>query len=295
MNQSLAGTLAFLALAAAPARASQAQPLGLEAHWDARVAMVTGDVLVRPAEGGEDAAAQDGMPLEEGDEIVVPAAGLAEVALDGGSLMTIRENSVFKIEKTAKGEASFFLQIGSLLAKIQKLGDSSLRVRTPMAVVAVRGTEFGVDVAGGDTHVGVFDEGRVEVSGESGASLALISNQETSVAKGSPPLHAAQLRRFMRHRVLMRNSARRIAAIRAQWKPLPPGERRSLRQSVIERMRAHRLKRMEKRRELLLQRNIDKKRDEQQLKERRNLMENRRKLEERREKIKRRGQRRDGR
>jgi|CXWL01.1.fsa_nt_gi hypothetical protein len=276
MNQLLLAALASLFLTASAARAQ-------EERWDARIAAVSGDVVVRAAEGGAEAAAEAGMPLEEGDEVVVAAEGSAEVALDGGSLITVRENSEFKIEKAAKSDATFFLKIGSLLAKIQKLGENRLRVKTPTAVAAVRGTEFGVEVEGDSSHVGVFDEGKVAVSGDSGEPELLISNQETSVAKGMAPVNVKQLQRFVRHRARMRGHARRIAAIRAKWKALPPQERGALRNQVMERMRAQRVKILEKRREILKKKDDSgRQRDEAQ---RKRMLENRRKMEERRERI----------
>ncbi|UPT72573.1 MAG: methylmalonyl-CoA mutase family protein [Elusimicrobiota bacterium] len=157
-------------------------------NWDARLGDVSGDVSVQPADGSPEVSGEADMPLEEGDRVVVGEGGSAEVALDGGSLITVREKSDLKIEKSDKADSSFFLAAGSLLAKIQKLGTQRFRVRTTSAVAAVRGTEFGVEVDGEDSHVGVFDEGKVEVTGAAGGTPELlISNQETSVAKGAAP------------------------------------------------------------------------------------------------------------
>ena len=276
MSQFLLAAFAVLFLTAAPARAQ-------EEKWDARIAAVSGDVVVRPAEGGAEVSAEAGMPLDEGDQIVASADSSAEVALDGSNLITVRENSEFAIEKAAKGDATFFLKIGSLLAKIQKLGEYRLRVKTPTAVAAVRGTEFGVEVEGESSHVGVFDEGKVLVSGDSGEPMTLISNQETSVAKGKTPGNATQLQRFVRSRARMRGHARRIAAIRAKWKAMPAEQRGELRKKVMERMRVQRVKTLEKRREGLKKRDDSGRgRDEMQ---RKRMMEDRRKMEERRERI----------
>jgi hypothetical protein len=255
-----------------------------EGSWDARLGAVSGDVTVHAADGSPEVSGEDGMPLEEGDRVVVAEGGSAEVALDGGSLITVRENSDFKIEKTSKGDSSFFLSVGSLLAKIQKLGTQRMRVRTPTAVAAVRGTEFGVDVDGESSHIGVFDEGKVEVTGEAGGPPeVLITNQETSVRKGGAPVHAIQLQRFMAHRALMRGHGRRIAAIKGKWKALPPDQRREMRKKFIERMRENRKKMLEKRSEMKQKLNDKQKQAvERRLRERR---EGLRKMEERREKI----------
>jgi hypothetical protein len=204
--------------------------------WDARLTAVTGEVVVHPADGGEESSAEIGMPLEQGDRIVTSPGAEAEIALDGGSLITLRENSDFTLEKTAKSESVFALALGSMLAKIQKLGTQRLQIRTPSSVAAVRGTEFGVEVEGEQSHVGVFDEGRVEVSG-SGATQVLTPNQETSVAKGQPPRKAAPLKRFVVHRARMQAQLRRLRTVRRNWKKQAPAQRRAHRKQVLERMR----------------------------------------------------------
>ena len=253
-----------------------------------RIGEVQGDVAVIAAGGSEEVSGQNGMPLNEGDRVVAGEGGSAEVALDGGGIITVRENSDLKIENTALADGSFFLQAGSLLAKIQKLGDKQLRVRTPTAVAAVRGTEFGVEIEGEATHVGVFDEGKVEVSGETGEPETLISNQETSVFRGKTPVPAVHLLRFVRHRSLMRAHARRLAHIRARWATLDPAKRRELRASMLTRMRVHRLQMIEKRKRSLENKEAPGRGREMLLKRRKEMLENRRKMEERRNSIRRR-------
>ena len=216
MRHALAASLAFSLLAAVCARAQ-------EERWDARLVGVSGDATLIAADDSSEASAAADMPLEEGDRVVVAEGGWAEVAIDGGSLITLRGNADFKLEKTAKGESMFFLSAGTLLAKIQKLLTQRLSVRTHNAVVAVRGTEFCVEVDGDDSTIGVFDEGKVEVTGsQGGAPELLISNQETSVKNGLAPEHAAQLKRLSAHRGRMRGHGRRLSDIKAKWKVMSP-------------------------------------------------------------------------
>ncbi len=276
MKTILAAALLF-SLLAGPVRAQ-------EEKWDARLASASGDVSVIPADGSPEVSGEAGMPLEEGDRVVTAEGGSAEVALDGSSLITVRENSDFKLEKTAKAESTFFLSVGSMLAKIQKLGTQRLRVRTPTAVAAVRGTEFGVEAAGEQSHVGVFDEGKVEVTGDKGgAPELLISNQETSVAKGAAPQHAAQLQRFMAHRALMRSHARRLATIKARWKALPPGERGAMRQKFLQRMREQRQKFLQKR--AALKQKLEEKRQQRAERQQERRQKNLRQMDERRNRV----------
>ncbi len=283
MNRFLSAIFAFLVLTTTPTRAQ-------DARWDARLADVSGEVVVLAADGSPEVSGTNGMPLEEGDRVVVAEGGLAEVSLDGGNLITVRGKSDFKIEKTDKNDSSFFLKVGSLLAKIQKLGPRRLRVRTPAAVAAVRGTEFGVEVEGENSHIGVFDEGKVEVTGESGGTPELlISNQETSVVKGQMPAHAAQLKRFVAHRGQMRGQRRRLAGIKARWEVLNPSQRQEMRKKMLKSMRERREKFLEKRGAMKPKMEQNLRLDAERGRQWR--QENLRKMDERRRQIKRGGER----
>jgi hypothetical protein len=226
--------------AAAPARAQDA---GDSDHWDARLTAVSGEVAVHPADGSAEVAGEAGMPLEQGDRIVTSADSTAEISLDGESLMSLTANSDFTLEDTRKNASIFSLTFGSLMAKIQKLGSQSLKVRSPTSVAAVRGTEFGVDVEGEQSHVGVFDEGRVEVQGGEGRAEVLTPNQETSVRRGESPLRAAPLSRFAGRREAMRAHVRRLSLVRRNWKPMSSAQRRGARAGALRRARGRRLNR----------------------------------------------------
>ncbi|MDP3543056.1 MAG: FecR domain-containing protein [Elusimicrobiota bacterium] len=272
----IAATLALLLASAFPL-------LAQETNWDARLGAVSGDVTIFPADGSPETSGEAGMPLEQGDRVVVGDGGAAEVALDGTSLIVVRANSDLKLEKTAKGDSTFFLAVGSLLAKIQKLGTQSLRVRTPTAVAAVRGTEFGVETDGEASHVGVFDDGKVEVEGLAGGKPELLrANQETSVLKGAGPGHAVQLQRFVARRAQMRAQGRRLAALKTKWKALPPAERRAARAKAIERMRENRKKLIEKR--SAIKKEAEDRRRQNLQKNQQRRQEDLRKMEERRKK-----------
>jgi len=226
--------LAAVALVALACAGVSAQDSSSD-RWDARLTAASGDVRVHPADGSEPVEGSADMPLEEGDRVVTGEGASAEISLDGESLLTLSANSDFTLEKTARDESSFSLAFGSLLAKIQSLGARRLSVRTPTSVAAVRGTEFGVDVEGADqSHVGVFDEGRVEVSGQ-GATEVLTPNQETSVARGRPPLKPFALKRFVARRKMMRARIMRLQAVRKAWRQLPPGPRKRRRLKALRR------------------------------------------------------------
>jgi hypothetical protein len=232
-------TALFAVLLAAffsPPASVRAQDGGDSDRWEARITGASGEVVVHPVGGGDPVEGAVDMPLEEGDRIVTSEGSTAEITLDGQSLITLQENSDFTLENTAKRESVFSLSLGSILAKIQKLGEQGMRIRTPSSVAAVRGTEFGIDVEGSeDSHVGVFDEGRVEVSGQGGGTQVLTPNQETSVARGQAPLRPFALKRFVARRRMMRARIVRLQAIRKAWKSLPPGPRRQRRMAALRR------------------------------------------------------------
>jgi hypothetical protein len=122
-------------------------------------------------------------------------------------------------------------------------------VRTPAAVASVRGTEFGVEVDGEETdqtHVGVFDEGKVAVAGASGEPELLKANQETSVRRGGRPMAAYQLRRFVRHRQFMRSFRKRAQAVRKGWRALAAAQRQQKRREMLQRLKQLRQQRLQK-------------------------------------------------
>jgi len=236
--------LAALCLFASPVPAQDLD------HWDARVVSVQGEVLVQPADGGDQVAAEVGMPLEQGDRVTTSEGASAELSLNGESLLALRENSDFTLEETETSQSSFLLSVGSLLAKIEALGVRNMRIRTPTAVAAVRGTELGVEVDTEDqTHVGVFDEGHVDVRGESGGVETLSPHQETSVRRGQAPAKACALKRFLRRREQMFRHCRKVATVRRRWQALSHEKRRELRQKVVERLRQRRQEIRQKREE----------------------------------------------
>lgn len=238
LNSSMTLAAAMLLLGtAAPLRA---QPAGGAVH-DVRVTKVDGEVTLYTAEDPEGIPAEVDTPLEEGDRLVTGDGASAEIAFDGGnSVVTINPSSDFTLRGAQRSSTVLELATGSLLAKIRKLlaGDN-LQVRAPSAVAAVRGTEFGVEAENGaQAHVGVFDEGRVEVTGQSGPPQVLEPNQETSVVKGAPAQPPRQLQRFLQRREFMRQVMReRSRRLAQRWKTLPPDRRQELRRKALVRMR----------------------------------------------------------
>ena len=99
--------------------------------------------------------AEVGGAVQVADVIVTGADGSAGVTFTDNSLVSVGPNSVFAIEKysfdttTHAGEFDGSLKKGRLAAvsgKMVKQSPESMKIRTPSAVMAVRGTEFAVQV-----------------------------------------------------------------------------------------------------------------------------------------------------
>jgi hypothetical protein len=110
------------------------------------------------------------MNLFSGDKIETKRESRCEITLHTGDVVRIDENSIYTLEdiKVAeeKIQASSFLSVGKLWATIRKIfsEDDYVTVKSPTAVIAVRGTIYRVDVAEDSlTTLRVYD-GEVEVS-----------------------------------------------------------------------------------------------------------------------------------
>lgn len=219
-----------------------------EERWDARVHSVSGDVTIFTAEEPEGSPAQEGIPLEDGDRIETGEDGRAELSFDGEGIVTVDPDTDVAVSSLHQGRTELMLKAGALVSKLKTLLQGRrFAVRTPTAVAAVRGTEFGVEVEGDDTHVGVFDEGRVSVVDDQGREELVPANHETRVRRGQGPLRAYAHKRFQRRRALMRAMRKRHAALGQRWRALPPERRLELRKKAHERMKQRRKAWLERR------------------------------------------------
>ncbi|GAB4338989.1 MAG: hypothetical protein Kow0037_23480 [Calditrichia bacterium] len=110
------------------------------------------------------------MDVFPGDKIETKKESRCEITLKNGSVVRIDENSIYTLEQVKikdehiKAESS--LSLGKLWATIRKLvsSDDYVKVKSPSAVIAVRGTIYRVNVApDSTTQVRVY-EGAVAVN-----------------------------------------------------------------------------------------------------------------------------------
>ena len=104
---------------------------------------------------GKRQGAAVGMMVRASDTVVTSADGAAGITFLDNSLVSVGPNSVFVIDKyafdstTHVGEFEGNLKQGKLAAvsgKMVKQSPESMKIRTPASVMAVRGTEFVVQV-----------------------------------------------------------------------------------------------------------------------------------------------------
>ncbi len=134
--------------------------------------------------------------IYEGDRLRTALNSRVELLMPDGSVIKINENSMFDVKeiKTPQKEhsdrLSFTLWVGSLFAKFQKIVEQrqAREIETPSAVVAVRGTEFDLQVDREQTTVVRVYDGKVSLRSKGVRGEVLVgSNQESRVERGKPP------------------------------------------------------------------------------------------------------------
>ena len=110
---------------------------------------------VQNERNGTQVAAPVGASVQASDVIMTGADGSAGITFTDNSLVSVGPNSVFAIDKyrfdstTHAGEFEGSLRKGRLAAisgKMVKQSPESMKIRTPSAIMGVRGTEFVVQV-----------------------------------------------------------------------------------------------------------------------------------------------------
>jgi hypothetical protein len=146
---------------------AMAFPLALSAQTDgaAKVIAMTGQVSVM--RGNSPWALNEGDLIEPLQRIITGPNGSAQLRIEDGSTIDVYPNSQF-LFRANRGDWRDLVDVilGKIKVKIEHVGNvpNHNTVRTPTAVIAVRGTIFDVDVNEADeTTVVLCEEGRVEV------------------------------------------------------------------------------------------------------------------------------------
>lgn len=208
---------------------------------EVQVSKIEGHPLVKFHDGGDWMLLGEDTPLFAGDAVRVPAKSRVEVITKDGDLTELQENTEVVFGETRPLSFQLKLILGSILAKVSPQPRKRFQVHTPVAVAAVRGTEFGVAVdESGNSEVGVtageVAARRTEGAEASTEEIILRQNEGAVVEHGRPVRHLRQLPPVLKRRMVRMAVLReRFPGLRGRWKDLTPQERRNIRRSLRER------------------------------------------------------------
>jgi|GEM_PF-2164767 len=138
--------------------------------------------------GSPQRSAEIGDTLVSGDTLYTDSKSFAEVALASGSTLSIKEGSVFNFGEivdadSGSGKRGFFrVLLGNVNFKFKNLLHEP-QIGTPLAVLAVRGTDFTVYTSPDGASMTVVSDGLVEVSSGDKTTL-LAADQGVEVTAG---------------------------------------------------------------------------------------------------------------
>lgn len=150
--------------------------LSIYSSADVKVTKVVGRAMVFQNSAWSEAVQE--MYLGQNDIVKTEKAGKVELVMDGTSRIWVNENSEMNVG--ALGDNGFFsLLVGKIRARLKLVSGRKFSVKTPVAIVAVRGTEF---IASDKGEVFVLD-GLVNMSNIAGTSAIDVGVNQYS----SPP------------------------------------------------------------------------------------------------------------
>lgn len=164
-----------------------------------RVVLVKGKVVIQHARVLYGYWAKKGLPLFKGDIIVTLAKGKISFKLNDRSIMTLASNTRLVINKSVfnkkkRSRFSFLkLSIGKarfFVTKLFKSKYSNFKVKTPTAIIGVRGSDFIIKATLQTTEVTALEKTQVEVVSTSFPEtkpLMITDFERTTVEKGAPP------------------------------------------------------------------------------------------------------------
>jgi hypothetical protein len=200
---------------------------------DARLTDAVGQLTLKTADKPKQLISiNEETPLTTGDILETSTGSRAEVTIEGEMVFELEPGSKLKIKNLSSENTQLELLQGALLSKVKPMTEpgQSLTIKMPTAVVAIRGTEFGAQTGNGVSHVGVFDEGHVDVSGAWGREHVMLApQQETKVTLSAVPQAPHKLNHFLAYRNQMPHVRNRAAYWRKNWRPQGAWQRQSVR------------------------------------------------------------------
>lgn len=156
---------------------------------------VAGDVSVSSGTRAPAREGEIGWRAEPGAVLRTGADGRAEVLFDDGTALRMEPNTLLRVQEASRVGRfrQFLVQLvdGRLLSNIPKWNRGArarFKVRTPVAVAAVRGTVFVTDASTAAATVAVYD-GNVQAGAAGGPTADVGPNQQTDLTpSGGAPV-----------------------------------------------------------------------------------------------------------
>jgi hypothetical protein len=213
------------------------------AENQARFGVITGDVGLLALGAAEWIEPHEGLPIEPGDHIRTGEDGKVEVIMGENVFWMLQPLSEIVTEHIETNAGRLNLVAGSLLGKVDSARTAGIaqqwEFNTPAAVVAIRGTEFGLAFTKTEgSRLGVF-EGTVEVEPAETAEglqppVQINAGQEALAHRGKPIKTLAQFSPAMQKLNSLRAPLqRRQRVIQNTWSPFTPAVRSELRRKFV--------------------------------------------------------------
>lgn len=157
---------------------------------DAVVKSFLGLVSVRTAATGRWVHARKGLRLSRNDQVRTGKRGAIQLAFANGAHMLVKERSWFSLRRDRRGAFVWFHAGEFLIGLRKKLeGNQRFRVRTPVAVGAIRGTVFWGRHDASNTTTFACLTGTIDVWAN-GANVELHPGDKTTIRPDSAPAPA---------------------------------------------------------------------------------------------------------
>ncbi|PIS47047.1 MAG: hypothetical protein COT17_05270 [Elusimicrobia bacterium CG08_land_8_20_14_0_20_51_18] len=211
--------------------------------FEVLIKRISGDVKIKNS-GAEEYVTVEGTsyyPVDPDDTVKTGSTGYAELYFSNSGIIKVDRNTELEVKNLQQEDTSLVLNLGAIIGKFERvLGKKfSMKIHTPVAVCAIRGTEFAVEQSlfNKETTFGVFEEGQLGVTPSEEGNGA----QEIQIGKGSELTLSPSIRRpkvikiskLMKHRSGLAVLKKNMAAYKKRWQRLPREKRERLRNFLL--------------------------------------------------------------
>lgn len=228
------------------AEGASAEQTASSNQFEAVLRKTAGTVSVKSSEDSEFKSVDDAgyYPLDPDDTVKTGTDGYAEIYFSDRGLVKLNRNSELEIGSLEQEDSSIFLKAGSLIAKFEKSLKKkfSLSLRTPTAVCAVRGTEFGAEYSlfNKESTFGVYDEGEIAVSqmdkeGKAGEEVKVDKGSEITLSPDTKRQRVVKLSRLAKYRPMLLEIRKRHPVYKKRWRPMDRARREKMRALLMKR------------------------------------------------------------